>query len=74
VALIGKRNIPTDLRVARSRNCVVDIATGYGLEDRGVGIQVPVGAIYFNISATSIQYLIKMGTEGYYPGGNAAET
>jgi hypothetical protein len=28
----------------RSRDCAVGIATGYGLDDRGVGVWVPVGA------------------------------
>jgi hypothetical protein len=27
----------------RSRDRVVGIATGYGLDDRGVGVRVPVG-------------------------------
>jgi hypothetical protein len=31
----------------RSRDSAVGIATGYGLEDRGVGIRVPVGSRIF---------------------------
>jgi hypothetical protein len=31
----------------RSRDSVVGIATGYGLDDRGVGVQVPVGVRIF---------------------------
>jgi hypothetical protein len=27
----------------RSRNSIVGMATGYGLNDRGVGVRVPVG-------------------------------
>jgi hypothetical protein len=30
-----------------SRDCVVGIATGYELDDRGVGVRVPVGARNF---------------------------
>jgi hypothetical protein len=32
----------------RSRGSVVGIATGYGLKDRGVGVQVPVGSRIFS--------------------------
>jgi hypothetical protein len=35
-------NLDTD-RVIGSRDSVVGVATGYGLDDRGVGIRVPVG-------------------------------
>jgi hypothetical protein len=31
-----------------SRDSVVGIATGYGLDDRGVGVRVPVGARIFS--------------------------
>jgi hypothetical protein len=31
------------LRFLRSRGSVVSIATGYGMDDRGVGVRVPVG-------------------------------
>jgi hypothetical protein len=31
----------------RSRDSVVGIATGYGLDDRGVEVRVPVGSIIF---------------------------
>jgi hypothetical protein len=33
--------------VGRSRDSAVCIATSYGLDDRGVGVQVPVGARIF---------------------------
>jgi hypothetical protein len=33
--------------VWRSRDSAVDIATGYGLDDRGVGVRVPVGSRIF---------------------------
>jgi hypothetical protein len=34
----------------RSRDSVVDIATGYGLDDRGVAVRVPVGSKIFSSS------------------------
>jgi hypothetical protein len=46
----------------RSRDSVVGISTGYGLDDRGVGIWVPVGS-----GAHPASY--PMGTEGPFPGG-----
>jgi hypothetical protein len=30
--------------IVRSRNTVVGTATGYGLDDRGVGVRVPLGS------------------------------
>jgi hypothetical protein len=39
--------LKTELK-ARSRDSVVDIATGYGLNDRGIGVQVPVGSRIFS--------------------------
>jgi hypothetical protein len=33
--------------LCRSRDSVVGIATGYGLDDRGVGVRVPVGSRIF---------------------------
>jgi hypothetical protein len=35
-------------RWLRSRDRAVGIATGYGLDDRGVGVQVPVGSRLFS--------------------------
>jgi hypothetical protein len=34
-------------QIKRSRDSVVGIATGYGLEDRGVGVRVPVRSTIF---------------------------
>jgi hypothetical protein len=34
--------------LVRSRDSVVGIATGYGLDDRGVGVRVPVGSRIFS--------------------------
>jgi hypothetical protein len=39
----GKKSIIIK-QLSGSRDNVVGIATGYGLEDRGVGVQVPVGS------------------------------
>jgi hypothetical protein len=35
------------IAVARSRVSVVGIATSYGLDDRGLGVRVPMGSIIF---------------------------
>jgi hypothetical protein len=32
----------------RSRNSVVGIVTGYGLDDQGVGVRIPVGSRIFS--------------------------
>jgi hypothetical protein len=37
-----------DSVTSRSRDSVVDIATGYGLEDGGIGVRVPVGSRIFS--------------------------
>jgi hypothetical protein len=37
--------------IIRSRDSVVGIATGYGLDDRGVGVRVPVGSRIFSTSS-----------------------
>jgi hypothetical protein len=34
--------------IHKSRDSSVGIATGYGLDDRGVGVRVPVGARFFS--------------------------
>jgi hypothetical protein len=34
--------------VHRSRDSAVGIATGYGLDDRGVGVRIPVGSRIFS--------------------------
>jgi hypothetical protein len=35
-------------RTTKSRDIIVGIATGYGLDGRGVGVQVPVGSRIFS--------------------------
>jgi hypothetical protein len=44
---------------------VVGIATGYGLDDRGVGVRVQTGSEVHPAS-------YPMGTGGSFPGGKAA--
>jgi hypothetical protein len=63
--------------IIRSRVSVVDIATGYWLDDGGVGVRVPVRSKYslFHVIQTGsgarpASYLI--GTRGCFPGGKAA--
>jgi hypothetical protein len=60
-----------------SRDSSVGIATSYWLDDRGVGVQVPVGSRIFTslwrsdrLWGTLISY--PMGTGGSFPGGKAA--
>jgi hypothetical protein len=36
------------LHEARSRDSIVGTATGYGLDDRGIGVRVPVGSRIFS--------------------------
>jgi hypothetical protein len=60
-----------------SRDSAVGIATGYGLDDRGVGVRIPVGSRILSSSlvqtgsgAHSSSYPV--GTGGPFPGGKAA--
>jgi hypothetical protein len=42
-------NIPYDKsETYRSRDSAIGIATGYGLDDRGVGVRVPLGSRIFS--------------------------
>jgi hypothetical protein len=59
------------------RDNTVGIATGYGLNDRAVGVRVPVGTrfsplhnVQIGSGAHSASYPI--GTGGSFPGGKAA--
>jgi hypothetical protein len=38
----------TILFIVRTRDSVVGIANGYGLDDRGIGVRVPVGSRIFS--------------------------
>jgi hypothetical protein len=55
-----------------SRDSSVGIATGYGLDDRGVGVRVPVGVKNFLFSTSSRPALgltsYPMGIGGSFPG------
>jgi hypothetical protein len=60
-----------------SRDSSVGIVTGYGLDGRGVGVRVPVGARFSPLrvvqtgsEAHPTSYT--MGTGGSFPGGKAA--
>jgi hypothetical protein len=39
-----KQNNKQGISEQRINNSAVDIATGYGMDDRGVGVRVPVGS------------------------------
>jgi hypothetical protein len=41
-------NLKLYVSAGRSRDSVVAIATSYGLDDRGVGVRVPVGSRIFS--------------------------
>jgi hypothetical protein len=55
-----------------SRDRVVGIATGYGLEDTGVGVRVPVASRIFTSPCRPDRY--PMGTWVSFRGGKAAGT
>jgi hypothetical protein len=60
---------------ARSRDSVVGIATGYGLDDRGVGVRVPVGSPRRSDRLWSPPNLLSNGYRvegGCFPGGKSA--
>jgi hypothetical protein len=64
--------------IIRSRESAVSIATGYGLNDRGVGVRVPLGARIFlffrviQIGSWAHPASYPTGTGGSFPGGKAA--
>jgi hypothetical protein len=62
------------LKYTRSRDSEVGITTGYGLDSRGVGVRVPVGARFSPLHgvqtgsvAHSASYPVATG--GYFTGG-----
>jgi hypothetical protein len=63
---------------SRNRDSVLGIVNGYGLDDPGVGVRVPVGARIFLFSTSSrpalgsIQLPIKWVPGGSLPGGKVA--
>jgi hypothetical protein len=61
----------------RSRDSAVGIATGYGLNDREVGVRVPVGSKFFTSPYCPDRLwgppnLLHNGYRGFLPGGKAA--
>jgi hypothetical protein len=59
----------TSRKYKKSRDSAIGLAIGYGLDDREVGVQVPVGAIFFSfhvIYTGSVAHLASypMGTGG----------
>jgi hypothetical protein len=59
-------NIEAVLYPNGSRDSAVGIATGYGLDDQGVGVRVPVGPRFFS------SYAVQTGSGAYpasYPVG-----
>jgi hypothetical protein len=65
-------------QLKKSRDSSVGIATDYGLDDRIIGVRIPVGAGNFSLrhrvqtgsGAHPVSY--PMGTRGSFPGGKAA--
>jgi hypothetical protein len=59
------------------RDSVVGIATGYGLDDRGVGVRVPLGQDFSAIHVVQTDFKAHlaynpMDTAGSFPGVKAA--
>jgi hypothetical protein len=75
IGLLRSRKL---LLLLKSRDSSVSIALGYRLDDRGSGVQFPVGAGNFSLhhcvqngsGAHPASYT--MGTRGSFPGGKAA--
>jgi hypothetical protein len=53
-----------------SRDCAVGTATSYWLDDREIGIRLPVGSRIFPSPCRQTSY--PMGILGFFPGGKAA--
>jgi hypothetical protein len=65
------------LETCGSRDSAVGIATGYGLDERGVGVRVPVGSRIFSSPRRPDRLwvppnLVSSGYRGSVPGGKAA--
>jgi hypothetical protein len=61
---------PTDRWSAKSWDSAVGTATGYGLDDRGVGISVPLGSRIFPFSTKSRPSLPSSGYLSSVPSGH----
>jgi hypothetical protein len=65
------------LAVFKSRDCAVGIATGYGLDDRGIGVRVPGGLRIFSSPSRPDRHwgppnLLSNGYRDSFSGGKAA--
>jgi hypothetical protein len=74
-----KANLSLNLIYKGSHDSVVDIATGYGLDVRGVRVRVPVGSRIFSSPSRPGQLrgppnLLSHLYRGSFPGGKAAVT
>jgi hypothetical protein len=61
-----------------SRDSIVGMTTGYGLEDRGIGVQAPVRSRIFSSPQRPDRFwgppsLLSNGYRRLFPGGKAAE-
>jgi hypothetical protein len=48
LAYTQTKDINITIKIKQSRDSSVGIATGYGVDDRGVGVRVPVGSRIFS--------------------------
>jgi hypothetical protein len=74
-SLFESVTILTELQTGR--DSAVGIATGYGLDDRRVGVRVPVEARIFSSPCRPDRLwgppiLVSNGYQGSFPGGKAA--
>jgi hypothetical protein len=65
-----------DPQDGRSRDSVVGVATGYGLDDRRLGVRVPVGSRFSLLHVVQTdsgahRTFYPMGTEGLFPRGQS---
>jgi hypothetical protein len=56
----------------KSRDSSVGIALGYGLDDRGSRVRVPVGAGNFSLHHRVQNGSYPMGSRGSFPGADVA--